>query len=55
MQIIEQTHDENVAMYMKSCTKLELAKMLTSCNEIFTNDPVKVSFSAAAPRYAAEK
>ena len=39
MQIIEQTHDERVAMYMKSCTKLQIAEMLTSCNELF--DEVK--------------
>jgi len=33
MQIIEQTHDEKIAMYMKGCTKKQLAEMLASCNE----------------------
>ena len=32
MQVIEQTHDEKIAMYMKS-TKAELAEMLVGCNE----------------------
>jgi len=41
MQIIEQTHEEKVAMYMK-CTKAELAEMLTNCNEIIAEIPVKV-------------
>ena len=39
MQIIEQTHDEKVAMYMKSCTKKQLAEMLTNCNEILSPYP----------------
>ncbi len=34
MQIIAQTHDETVAMYMKGCTKKQLAEMLASCNEL---------------------
>ncbi len=34
MQIVEQTHDEKVAMYMGKCTKEELADMLATCNEI---------------------
>lgn len=33
MQVIEQTHDEKMAMYMK-CTKKELASMLIECNRI---------------------
>ena len=35
MQVIEQTHDEKVKMYMK-CTKLKLAEMLIECNRILT-------------------
>lgn len=34
MQVVEQTHDETVAMYLKNCTKKQLAEMLTNCNEI---------------------
>ena len=41
MQIIEQTHDETVAMYMKSCSKKELAEMLANCNEILSARPVE--------------
>jgi len=41
MQIIEQTHAETVAMYVKACTKLQLAEMLTNCNEILSAQPVK--------------
>ena len=41
MQIIEQTHEETVAMYMK-CTKAQLAEMLTNCNEILAEMPVNV-------------
>jgi hypothetical protein len=33
MQIIEQTDEENLAMYMK-CEKQELAKMLIQCNKL---------------------
>ena len=44
MQIIEQTHDERVAMYMKSCTKKELAEMLANCNEILdANKSINIS------------
>ena len=41
MQIIEQTHDEKVAMYMKSCNKKQLAEMLARCNEILDTMPIK--------------
>jgi len=34
LQIVEQTHDEKVAMYVESCSKKELAEMLANCNEI---------------------
>ncbi len=47
MQIIEQTHDETVAMYLKLCTKKELAEMLASCNEVIGQIPVKVVMSDA--------
>ena len=42
LQIIEQTHEETVAMYMKSCTKAQLAEMLANCNEILKEIPVKI-------------
>ena len=42
LQIIEQTHEETVAMYMKSCTKAELAEMLANCSEILRDMPVKI-------------
>ena len=32
LQVIEQTRDEKIAMYMR-CTKRELAEMLLNCNE----------------------
>ena len=32
MQVIKQTRDEKIAMYMKS-TKRELVEMLATCNE----------------------
>jgi hypothetical protein len=35
MQIIEQTYEEKMAMYMK-CTKKELAEMLINCNDILS-------------------
>ena len=41
MQVIEQTHDEKVAMYMKSCTKKQLAEMLANCNELLATEPIK--------------
>ncbi len=45
MQVIEQTHDEKVAMYMKSCTKEQLAEMLASCNEVLASTPPKIFHS----------
>ncbi len=33
MQIIKQTIEEKFNMYMESCTKEELAKMLIECNK----------------------
>ena len=33
IQVIEQTHDEKMKMYMK-CTKKKLAEMLIECNRI---------------------
>ena len=38
MQIIEQTDEEKLAMYMK-CKKVELAKMLIECNRIIALRP----------------
>ena len=35
IQVIEQTHDEKMKMYMK-CTKQKLAEMLIECNRILT-------------------
>ena len=45
MQIIEQTHDEKVSMYMKSCTKKQLAEMLASCNEVLDTMPTKTFYT----------
>ena len=33
MQVVEQTHDEKVAMYMK-CTKKQLIEMLIECHRL---------------------
>ena len=33
MQVVEQTHEERVKMYMR-CKKKELAEMLANCNEV---------------------
>ena len=35
MRIIEQTHKEKLAMYMK-CSKKELSQMLIECNRLLT-------------------
>jgi hypothetical protein len=35
MQVIEQTPEEKLKMYMK-CSKVELAKMLIECNRLLT-------------------
>ena len=40
LQILEQTHEEKVKMYMKS-TKLELIEMLIQCNLILDSRPVE--------------
>ena len=45
MQIIQQTHDETVAMYMKGCTKKQLAEMLASCNEALDTMPPKIVYT----------
>ncbi len=44
MKIIEQSHDEKVAMYMKSSSKLELAEMLVRCNEVLDARPTTISY-----------
>ncbi len=46
MQIVKQTHEEKVAMYMKNCTKKQLAEMLTNYNEIFDARPPKTTANA---------
>ena len=38
MQIVEQTKEEKLAMYMK-LTKKELANMLIACNDLLDNIP----------------
>jgi len=50
MQIIEQSHEETVAMYMKSCTKAQLAEMLATCNEIIGEMPVKIVMNDESQR-----
>lgn len=40
MQIVEQTRDEKIAMYMRTCTKKQLVEMLVNCNEILNAMPV---------------
>lgn len=44
MQEVEQTHDETVAMYMKNCTKQQLAEMLANANEALKAQPVIVTW-----------
>ena len=41
VQVIEQTHEEKMAMYMK-LTKKELAEMLISANNHLNMNPPKV-------------
>ena len=53
MQIVEQTHDETVAMYMKGCTKNELAEMLTNCNAVLRTMSKAVQWTEVA-RFDAE-
>lgn len=44
MQIIEQTHDEKVAMYMK-LKKVKLIEMLIQCNEILDSQQVDITYT----------
>ena len=45
LQVVEQTHDEKVAMYVNTCTKEELAEMLIMCNVIIDAKlPARVEF-----------
>lgn len=41
VQVIEQTHEEKVEMYMKS-TKKELIGMLIECNRIVEKMPITI-------------
>ncbi len=41
MQIVEQTHDEKIKMYMK-CTKTELIQMLIQCNKHLSKTKVSI-------------
>ena len=34
IQIVKMTHKQRVEMYIKKCTKKQLAEMLANCNEI---------------------
>jgi hypothetical protein len=52
MQVIEQTHDETVAMYMKSCTKKEIAEMLANCNELLKSHPSRITYFAGLPDHS---
>lgn len=47
MQIVEQTHEEKVKMYMK-CSKKELIAMLIECNRIISSRPLTFSVSSDA-------
>lgn len=42
MQIIEQTDEEKMAVYMK-CTKKQLAEMLITCHDYLTNKSVEIT------------
>jgi len=42
MQVVKQTHDEIVDMYMK-CTKKQLAEMLIECNRLLDINVNRVS------------
>ena len=53
IQIIEQTHDEMVAMYIKSCTKKQLAEMLANANEVLKAQPANI-FLNKCPRCGTE-
>ena len=42
MQIVEQSHEEKMAMYMK-CTKKKLAEMLIACNDYLSNKSLEIT------------
>ena len=42
MSVIQQTREEKIAMYMKECTKEQLAGMLAECNRILESIGPKV-------------
>ena len=42
MQIVKQSHEEKMAMYMK-CTKKKLAEMLITCNDYLNNKSVFIT------------
>jgi len=41
IQIVKQTHEEKLAMYMK-CSKKKLAEMLIACNDIIEDIPLRI-------------
>jgi hypothetical protein len=43
MQIVEQSDEEKMKMYMK-CTKKELASMLIECNRILSNIKPQITY-----------
>lgn len=48
MQVVPQTHEEKVAMYMK-CTKKQLVEMVIECNRIL--DTIKPTVTTATSKY----
>ena len=47
-QVVEQTRDEKIAMYMK-ITKRELAEMLVNCNDVLAARAPQVSIRDNIP------
>ena len=43
MQIVEQSHEEKMVMYMK-CTKKKLAEMLINCNDLLDNKLLNIQY-----------
>ena len=48
LQVVEQTRDEKIAMYMK-ITKRELAEMLVNCNDVLAARARQVSIRDDMP------
>jgi hypothetical protein len=47
VQVIQQTKEEKIKLYMKSCTKKQLAEMLWACNVLIEQITPTVTYGKA--------